>query len=96
MDQPAKVANPARGQLNRENEQFLITVLAREIGLARRVRPSHPASACSFPIPRLNLVLPHEIPPDFCGGVHLFIPPYAIGSVRSYRVTQLRTDSVHC
>ena len=35
------------------------------------------------------------IPPDFRGGVHLFIPPYAIGSDRVYRVTQLRTDGVH-
>ena len=31
---------------------------------------------------RLNLVLTyHGIPPDFRGGVHLFKPPYAIGSV---------------
>ena len=29
---------------------------------------------------RLNLVLTHGIPPDFRGDVHLFIPPYAIGS----------------
>ena len=36
MDQPGKVANPARGQLNRENENY-------------------------------------GIPPDFRGGVHLFI-----------------------
>ena len=38
----------------------------------------------------------YEIPHDFRGGVDLFQPPYAIGSVRGYRVTQLRTDSVHC
>ena len=28
MDQPGKVANPARGQLNRENEYFPICVRA--------------------------------------------------------------------
>ena len=49
----------------------------------RRVRPSRPASACSFSTLRLNLVLTRGIPPDFHGGVHLFIPPYAIGSVPS-------------
>ena len=32
---------------------------------------------------RLNLVLTRGIPPDFRGGVHLFLPPYAIGSVLS-------------
>ena len=36
---------------------------------------------------RLNLVLTCGIPPDFRGGVHLYIyciPPYAIGSVPSF------------
>ena len=28
MDQPGKVANPARGQLNRENEYFPVPVRA--------------------------------------------------------------------
>ena len=28
MDQPGKVANPARGQLNRENEDFFVRVRA--------------------------------------------------------------------
>ena len=37
-DQPGKVANPARGQLNREDESRLA------IDLARRVRQSRPAS----------------------------------------------------
>ena len=49
MDQPGKVANPARGQLNRENEYFTVRVRAREIGLARRVWQSRPASACPSP-----------------------------------------------
>ena len=39
------------------------------------------------------------IPPEFRGGVRLFNnfkPPYDIGRSRFYRVTQLRTDGVHC
>ena len=49
MDQPGKVASPARGQLNRKNEYFPVHVRARQFGLARRVRQSRPASACSSP-----------------------------------------------
>ena len=48
MDQPGKVANPARGQLNMEDEYFPVPVRAWEFGLAKRVRPSRPASARSF------------------------------------------------
>ena len=45
---PGKVANPARGQLNKESEYFPVRVVrALEFGLARRVRQSRPASACS-------------------------------------------------
>ena len=72
-DQPGRVANPVRGQLNRENEFFPVPVRACESGLARRVRQSRPASACSSPYIRLNMVLTCEIPPEFRGGVHLFI-----------------------
>ena len=57
MDQPSKVANPARGQLNRENEYSPVPVRAREFGHAGQVQPSRPASAYSFSILRLNLVL---------------------------------------
>ena len=49
MDQPGKVVNPARGQLNRENEYFPVRVRAEEFGLARRVWQSRPASAYSSP-----------------------------------------------
>ena len=73
MDRPGMVANPARGQLNRENEYFPVRVRAREFGLAGQVRPSRPASANSFLTLRLNLVLTYGIPPEFPGGVHLFI-----------------------
>ena len=51
MDHSSKVANPARGQLNRENEYFPVRVCDCEFGLARRVRQSRPASACSSPYP---------------------------------------------
>ena len=55
VDQPGKVANSARGQLNSENEYF----------------PSR-VSLLIY-IARLNLVLTYGIPPEFRGGVHLFI-----------------------
>ena len=47
---------------------------------------------------RLNLVLTYGIPPEFRGGVHLFILNCHTpsGQSRVYRVTQLRTDGVHC
>ena len=72
MGQLGKAANPARGQLNRENEHFPVPVRACEFGLEKRVKPACLASACSFSILRLNVVLTHEIPPDFRGGVHRF------------------------
>ena len=73
MDQADTVANPACGQLNRENEYSPVPVRASEFGLERQVQPSRPASACSFSILWLNMVLTRGIPPDFRGGVHLFI-----------------------
>ena len=97
VDQPGEVISPARGQLNRENEYFSVPVCASKFGLAKRVRPSRPASACSFCRLRLNLVLTHGIPLDFLGGIHLFVSPYAIGPSRVYRVAaQLRADGIHC
>ena len=47
---------------------------------------------------RLNLVLTYGIPPEFRGDVHLFIYNRYTpsGQSRVYRVTQLRTDGVHC
>ena len=59
MDQPGKVANPilVSGYLNRENEYSPVPVRAGGFGLARRVQPSRPTSACSFSILRLNLVV---------------------------------------
>ena len=83
MDRPSKVANPARGQLNRENEYFPVRVRASEFDLARRVRPSRPASSCPLSTLRLNLVLLAEgfLPIFAVASIYLFIPPYPIGSV---------------
>ena len=84
--QPGKLANTGRGQLNREIHFFSVLVCALESYLARQVRPSPPASACSitFSTFRLNRVLTHGIRPAFRGGVHLFIPPSATVSVTSF------------
>ena len=74
MDQPGKVASPARGQLNRENQyspvpvRTCLRIWSREKGSALPSRVSLLIS-----ILRLNLVLTHGIPPDFRDGVHLFI-----------------------
>ena len=57
MDQPGKVANPARGHLNGENDFFPVPVCAWEFGLARRFLPSRPASARSSSTLWWNLVL---------------------------------------
>ena len=70
MDQPGKVANPVRGQLNRENEYSPVPVRlriwSRETGSAVPSRVSLLISML-----RLNLVLTYGIPPEFRGGVHL-------------------------
>ena len=98
MDQPGKVASPARGQLNRENGLFpcprsCLRIWSRETGSAVPSRVSLLIS-----ILRLNLVLTYGIPPEFLGGVHLFIYNRHTPSIQSrvFRVTQLRTDGVHC
>ena len=49
MEQPGKVANPDRGQLNSEEKKNTVRVRGWEFGLARQVRQSRPASACSSP-----------------------------------------------
>ena len=80
MDQPGKVANPARGQQNREKifpcPCACLRIWSRETGSAVPSRVSLLIS-----ILRLNLVLTYGIPPEFRGGV--LKPPYAIGSVPS-------------
>ena len=61
MDQPGKVAHPARGQLNRENELFPVRVRSR-LRIWSRETVSAAPSRVSLLISRLwlNLVLiPH-------------------------------------
>ena len=73
MDQSGKVSNPARGQLNRENEYFPV-IFAPENLVSR--------DGFGSPVPRqsahlhtqADLVLTYYgIPPEFRGGVHLFV-----------------------
>ena len=73
MDQPCKVANPARGQLNRENEYFpAVRVRAWEFGLARRVRWSSPASACLSPYSgRIWCLLTGFLPSSAAASIYL-------------------------
>ena len=74
MDQRGKVANPARGQLNRETFIIFPCLCSR-----LRIWPRDMGSAVSsrvsllISILRLNLVLTHGIPPEFRDGVHLII-----------------------
>ena len=83
MDQPGKVANPARGELDKENKYFLpgpsscLRIWSRETGSAVPSRVSLLIS-----ILRLNQVLTYGIPPGFRGGDQ-FSPEF-IGSPRNY------------
>ena len=74
MDQPGKVANPARGQLNRERN-ISLSAFAPENFVSRYGFVRSVPSRVSLPISilRLNLVLTYGITPDFRGGVHLSI-----------------------
>ena len=70
MDQPGKVANPARGQLKRE---IFSCPRSRLRSWSREKGPAVPSrvSLLIFML-RMNLVLTRGIPPDFRGGVHLY------------------------
>ena len=90
MDQPGKVANPARGQLNRENDIPLSPCVPENLvsrdGFSRPV-PRQPAHLHTQAESGAYLRDSSRVPRK---------PPYAIGSVPSLWVTQLRTDGVHC
>ena len=70
MDQPGKVANPARGQLKLEKifpcARACLRIWSREAGSAIPSRVSLLIS-----ILRLNMVLTYGIPPEFRGGAQL-------------------------
>ena len=99
MDQPGKVASPARGQLNRK----------MDISLSAFV-PGNLVSRDGFgsPVPRQPAHLhtqaesgafTYGIPPEFRSGVHYLFIYYRhtpSGQSRVYWVTHLRTDGVHC
>ena len=83
-DQPGKIVNPARSQLNRENEYFYVLVRARQFGLARRVRQSRLASACSFPYSGcIWCLLTGFLPSSTAASIYFKNPPYTIGSAPS-------------
>ena len=67
MDQPGKVASPARRQLNRENEYFPVCVRPENLVSRGSAVPSRVSLLIS--ILRRNLVLTYGIPPEFRGGV---------------------------
>ena len=67
------VANPARGQLNRDFF-FLFCPCSRLIFWSRKTGSADPSRvSLLISILKLNLVLTYEIPADLRDGVHLFI-----------------------
>ena len=71
MDQPGKVANPARGQLNRETSIPLSPCVPENLVSRDRFSRSVPHVSLLISILRLNLVLTYGIPPELRGGVYL-------------------------
>ena len=97
MDQPGKDANPARGQLNRENEHLPVSVRglriwSRETGSAVPSRVSlliFHTQAESGAYSRDSSRFSRWRPFIYTALRHRVSPEF-------YRVTQLRTDGVHC
>ena len=74
MDQPGKVANPARGQLNRNKMKISLSPYAPERNWLRETGSAVSSRVSLFiSILKLNLVLTRGVPPDFRGSAHLFI-----------------------
>ena len=71
MDQPGKVANPDRGQLNRENSIPLSPCVPENLVSRDRFSAVPSRVSLLMSILRLNLVLTYGILPEFRGGVHL-------------------------
>ena len=94
MDQPGKVANPARGQLNRENNIPLSPCVPENLvsrdGFISRPVPRQPAHLYTQAEPGAYLRDSSRVPRR-----RPFTKPQS-GQSRVYRVTQLRTDGVHC
>ena len=82
MDQPGKVVNSARRQLNRENEYFPV--------------PSRVSLASSSPYSDwIWCLLTGFLPISAAESIHLYRHTPSAQS-RVYPVTQLRTDGAHC
>ena len=96
MDQRGMVANPARGQLNRENVFFPGSPFAPKnmISRDRSGRPV-PRPYAHSPHSKVNQLLTRGFSTAFRDGTHTYRQPPSIQS-RVNRVTQLRTDGVHC
>ena len=98
-DQPGKVANPARGQLNRAKKKslspFAPKIWSRETSPAVPSRVSlliylHTQAESSAYL-RDSSRCPQPTAPIYYLNRHT-----PLGQPRVYRVTQLRTDAVHC
>ena len=92
---PGKVANPARGHLNRKHEYFIFPCPHSRLRIWSRETDSAVPSRISLLISviRLNLVLTYEIPPVFHGGFHVFVylnRHTPSGQSRVYRVTRIK------
>ena len=87
-NQPVKVANTARGQLNREDEYSPLSLFAHDNLVAQHGFDS--------PVPRqpvhlhtqaeYGTLLTVPLPISAAAAIYLFKPPYAIGSVPSLSV----------
>ena len=85
MDQPGKVANPARGQLTREMN-ISLSAFAPENLVSRDGFSAVPSCvSLLISILKLNLVLTYGIPPESSAtaSIYLFKPPYATGPTPS-------------
>jgi len=93
MDQPGKATNPARGQLNRENESSLSAFAPENLVSQDRFGSSVPRQPAHFHTHtesdaylRDSSQVPRRRP-------FIYLPS---GQSRVYQVTQLRTDGVLC
>ena len=85
MDQPGKVANPARGQLDRENEHLFPCPCSR-LRLVSRDGFGRPVSrqpALSLHSSRIWCLLTRFLPISAAASIYLFLPPTATGPVPS-------------
>ena len=77
-DQAGKVAHPVRDQRNKEYDVSPVPVSRLRIWSHGTGSTVQSRASLLISILRLNLVLTYGIPPDFRGGVHLFIATFHI------------------